>query len=128
MKIQESAENYLEAILVLKREKGMVRSIDIVHHLAYSKPSVSRAVNLLKENGYLTIDGEGGIELTETGLAIAQRIDERHRLLTEWLVRLGVTQEIAARDACRMEHDISEETFRCLKSHITRRSGGGAEN
>lgn len=120
MKIQESAENYLEAILILKQEKGMVRSIDIAHHLDYSKPSVSRAVNLLRENGYLTIEPEGGIVLTDAGLAIAQRIYERHRLMTQWLMQLGVSEKVAAEDACRIEHDISEETFRCLKAHISR--------
>ncbi len=118
MKIQESGENYLEAILVLKKEKGVVRSIDIVHHLDFTKPSVSRAVNLLRQNGYITMDPEGWIELTDSGLAIAERIYERHRLMTQWLVALGVSAETAAEDACRIEHDISEETFQKLKEHI----------
>ena len=118
MKIQESAENYLETILILKEKKGVVRSIDIVHYMNFSKPSISRAVNLLKDNGYITIDKDGWIELTQSGLEIAQRIYERHRLMTEWLVTLGVSEETAAQVACRIEHDISDETFECLKAHI----------
>lgn len=121
MKIQESAENYLETILILKEKKGVVRSIDIVHYMNFSKPSISRAVNLLKDNGYITIDKDGWIELTQSGLEIAQRIYERHRLMTEWLVTLGVSEETAAQDACRIEHDISDETFECLKAHILHR-------
>jgi len=124
MKIQESAENYLEAILMLKQEKGLVRSIDIAHHMAFSKPSVSRAMSLLRENGYITMERDGGwIELTPSGKAIAERIYERHRLLTSWLIRLGVSPEVAAEDACRMEHDVSLETFEKLKAHI-QKSGG----
>lgn len=118
MKINESAENYLEAILMLKKEKGAVRSIDIVHQMDFTKPSVSRAMALLREKGHITMDKEGWIELTDTGLEIAERIYERHLLVTQWLVALGVSPETAAQDACRMEHDISEETFACLKAHI----------
>ena len=118
MKIQESAENYLESILALKEEKGAVRSIDIVHHLEFSKPSVSRAMSLLRENGYITMDKEGYIELTEAGHEIAARIYERHQLFTQWLIRLGVSPEVAAADACRIEHDVSDETFQKLKAHI----------
>ena len=119
MKIQESAENYLETILMLKEEKGLVRSIDIVHQMDFSKPSVSRAMSLLRENGYVTMDKDGLLDLTDAGMAIAARIYERHRLLTEWLTALGVSPEVAAEDACRIEHDISEETFSRLKAHIT---------
>ncbi|HIY22258.1 MAG TPA: metal-dependent transcriptional regulator [Candidatus Flavonifractor merdigallinarum] len=118
MKIQESAENYLESILALKEEKGAVRSIDIVHHLEFSKPSVSRAMSLLRENGYITMDKEGYIELTEAGHEIAARIYERHQLFTQWLIRLGVSPDVAAADACRIEHDVSDETFQKLKAHI----------
>lgn len=118
MKIQESAENYLEAILMLKKEKGLVRSIDIVHHMAFTKPSVSRAMGLLRENGYITIDKEGWIELTDSGHAIAQSMYERHQLVTQWLISLGVTPKVAAEDACRIEHYISQETFEKLKAHI----------
>ena len=118
MKIRESAEDYLESILVLKKTKGIVRSIDIVRYMDYSKPSVSRAMSLLRENGYITMQKDGWIELTEEGQAIAEKIDERHDLLTKWLVALGVPQEIAAEDACRIEHDISPETFEKLKAFI----------
>lgn len=119
MKIQESAENYLETILMIKEEKGQVRSIDIVHHLDFSKPSISRAMSLLRTNGYIEMDKDGYIELTPAGMEIASRIYERHRLLTQWLTRLGVDPKVAQADACRMEHDISEETFQCLKNHIS---------
>ena len=118
MKIHESAENYLEAILMVKEEKGAVRSIDIVRHMDFSKPSVSRAMSLLRENGYITMDRDGFIELTPSGYEIAARIYERHQLVTQWLVRLGVTPEVAAADACRLEHDMSAETFQKLKDHI----------
>ncbi len=119
MKIQESAENYLETILMLKEERGMVRSIDIVRHMNFSKPSVSRAMSLLRENGYISMDKEGFIQLTDQGRAIASTIYERHQLLTEWLTRLGVSPTAAA-DACRIEHDLSAETFQKLKSIIQR--------
>ena len=118
MKIHESAENYLEAILMVKEEKGAVRSIDIVRHMDFSKPSVSRAMSLLRENGYITMDREGYIELTPSGYEIASRIYERHRLLTQWLIRLGDSPQVAADDACRLEHDMSAETFQKLKDHI----------
>ena len=118
MKIHESAENYLEAILMVKEEKGAVRSIDIVRHMDFSKPSVSRAMSLLRENGYITMDREGYIELTPSGYEIASRIYERHRLLTQWLIRLGVSPQVAADAACRLEHDMSAETFQKLKDHI----------
>ena len=118
MKIQESAEDYLESILVLKQKKGVVRSIDIVNELEFSKPSVSRAMSLLRENGYIQMSKEGWIELTDAGREIAERIYERHRLLCEWLIKLGVPEEIAAKDACRIEHDMSSETFEKLKEHI----------
>ena len=122
MKIYESAEDYLESILVLKKEKGAVRSIDTAHHFNYSKPSVSRAMSLLRRNGYIVMDQEGWITLTETGLAVAERIYERHRCLTDWLIALGVTPDVAAKDACRIEHDISEETFQKFKEHAGRKS------
>ncbi len=118
MKIQESAEDYLEAILMLKREKGAVRSIDVAHYLGFTKPSVSRAMSLLRQNGYVVMEADGSLELTGTGLAIAEPIYERHCMLTEWLVALGVSPETAARDACRMEHSVSDETFAKMKEHI----------
>lgn len=121
MTINESVEDYLEAILILKEKNGMVRSIDVVHHMNYSKPSISRAMSRLRENGYITMDKEGWLELTDAGREIAERIYERHRLLTEWLTALGVDPEVAREDACRMEHDISAETFECIRAHILRR-------
>lgn len=119
MKIQESGEDYLEAILILKEKKGLVHSIDIAHHLEFSKPSVSRAMKLLREDGDITMSPEGAIELTDKGLEIAERIYERHRLLTRWLTELGVSAAQAAEDACRIEHDLSAETFARLKEHIS---------
>lgn len=120
MKIQESAENYLESILALKEEKGAVRSIDIVHHLEFSKPSVSRAMSLLRENGYVEMDKDGLLSLTEQGAAIAERIYDRHKILTRWLISLGVDSADAAADACKMEHAMSESTFLKMKEHILR--------
>lgn len=118
MKIHESAEDYLEAILMIEQEKGSVRSIDVAHKLNYSKPSVSRAVSLLRENGYITMQRDGQLALTESGKHIAETILERHILITRWLVAIGVPEEIAAEDACRMEHDVSPVTFEKLKEHI----------
>ena len=117
MNIHESAENYLEAILALG-EKGAVRSIDVAQHLEFSKPSVSRAMSLLRENGYVVMDESGFLTLTEAGHAVADRIYERHRLLTKWLMELGVSEENAAADACKIEHDLSDESFETLKAHI----------
>ena len=121
MMIQESAENYLETILMLKEEKGAVRSIDIARKMDFSKPSISRAMSLLRENGYITMDKEGLIDLTDAGMEIASRIYERHRLLSKWLVALGVSPETASEDACRIEHDVSDETFQKIKEHIAGR-------
>ncbi|MBQ0004555.1 MAG: metal-dependent transcriptional regulator [Clostridiales bacterium] len=115
MRIQESGEMYLETILVLSERLEAVRSIDIAEEMGYSKPSVSRAVKLLKNDEYIHVDSLGGITLTDKGLEIARNILERHHILTECLVRLGVSEEIAAEDACRVEHYISEETFEALK-------------
>ncbi len=117
MKIQESAENYLESILILKQRKGQVRSIDIVNELEFSKPSVSVAMKNLRENGYIQMDPEGFISLTEKGQAIADKIYERHTLFTEWLMSLGVDQKTAVEDACRIEHVISEKSFHAIKQH-----------
>jgi Mn-dependent DtxR family transcriptional regulator len=118
MKIHESAENYLETILMLKTSKGSVRSIDIATELGFSKPSVSIAMKNLRENGYISIDDAGLITLEEKGLAIAKKMLERHTFLTKWLVQLGVPEEIATEDACRIEHVISEESFHAIKSHV----------
>lgn len=118
MKRSESAEDYLETILMLKQKNGAVRSIDIVRQMSFSKPSVSHAMGLLRQRGQITMDKDGWIELTNEGRALAERVYERHCLLSEWLVRLGVSPEAAAEDACRMEHDMSDETFQKLKEHI----------
>lgn len=118
MKIQESAENYLEAILMIQQQKGTCRSIDVAQFLEFSKPSVSRAMSLLRENGYVVMDDGGLLSLTDSGREIAERIFERHKLLTEWLIRLGVAAETAQADACRIEHVISVETFDHIKAHI----------
>ena len=117
MKIKESAENYLETILILKQENGSVRSIDIAHHMGFTKPSISRAMSLLRETGHISMDRDGQIQLTASGLEIAERIYERHRLLTQWLSALGVSPETAADDACRIEQVISSETFQKIKEH-----------
>ena len=117
MKIDESAENYLEAVLMRRERIGLVRSIDVVNELGYSKPSVSVAMKKLRENGYVEMDHEGYITLTPSGEEIASRIYSRHRLLTQFFVRLGVSPEVAAADACKIEHDLSDETFEKIKAH-----------
>ena len=115
MHTNESAEMYLECILELKGRNGEVRSIDIARKTGYSKPSVSRAVGLLKKNGQIEVDEGGYITLTESGLSVAQKIFERHSLISEFLIRLGVTPETAATDACKIEHVISDESFAKIK-------------
>ena len=112
MVIHESAEDYLESILVLQERRGQVRSIDIVNELGYSKPSVSIAMKKLRENGYISMDADGSITLNESGLAIAQRVYGRHKTISKLFVLLGVSPQIASEDACKVEHDLSEETFR----------------
>ena len=120
MRIQESAENYLETILILKQRNGAVRSIDIANELDFSKPSVSVAMKNLRENAYIAMDSNGYITLTPSGLKIAETIYERHRLLSDWLRFLGVDSETAVEDACRIEHVISAESFDAIKKHIKR--------
>lgn len=117
MKIHESAENYLETILVLWQRKGSVRSIDIANEMEFSKPSVSVAMKNLRLNGYIEMDPGGEIRLLEPGLEIARRVLEKHTLITKFLVALGVDPKIAAEDACRMEHVISNESFEAIKAH-----------
>ena len=117
MALQESGEMYLEAILVLSRKKQMVRSIDVSEYLGYSKPSVSRAVGLLKSGDYITVDPDGGLNLTDSGREIAEKIYERHTFLSALLMKLGVSQEVAAADACKLEHAISDESFRAIKNY-----------
>ncbi|MBR4291317.1 MAG: metal-dependent transcriptional regulator [Oscillospiraceae bacterium] len=118
MQLQESGEMYLESIYVLSKKQNCVRSIDISEYMGYSKPSVSRAVSLLKSGGYIQMDGENYITLTDSGLEIAKKIYDRHTLLTAMLVRLGVSQETASQDACRMEHTISDESFEAIRRHM----------
>ncbi len=115
MKIQESAENYLETILMLKNSKGSVRSVDIANELEFSKPSVSIAMKNLRENGYIEVDSNGYITLLPSGKEIAEKMYERHTTLSNWLVDIGVPKEIATDDACRIEHIISSETFEAIK-------------
>ena len=119
MQIRESAENYLETILILsqRKSKGEVRSIDIVNELEFSKPSVSVAMKNLRENGYITVDKDGYIRLTDKGLEIAEKMYERHTLLSQWLIKLGGDEKVAVEDACRMEHVISAESFAAIKKH-----------
>ena len=118
MHIQESGEMYLETIHILYKKNGHVRSVDISEHMGYSKPSVSRAVGLLKSGGYIQVEHDGSITLTEAGLAVANKIYERHTVLTRMLTGLGVSPETAAEDACRIEHAISDESFEAIKNHI----------
>ena len=120
MKVHESAENYLETILILSQKNGNVRSIDIANELAFSKPSVSVAMKNLRTQGHIVVDNDGYIRLTESGRRIAETIYERHTLISNWLVHLGVPAEIAAEDACRMEHVISPESFAAIKAHVTK--------
>ena len=119
MQIRASAENYLETRLILSQRKGKgeVRSIDIVNELEFSKPSVSVAMKNLRENGYITVDKDGYIRLTDKGLEIAEKMYERHTLLSQWLIKLGVDEKVAVEDACRMEHVISAESFAAIKKH-----------
>ena len=119
MKIQESAENYLETILVLHKRKGAVRSIDIANEMTFSKPSVSVAMKNLRQGGYIKVDDDGSIILLDKGQEIAEKIYERHTLISEWLTAMGVDPEVAAEDACRIEHVISAETFDALKRHVS---------
>ncbi len=118
MSIYESGEMYLETIHILLQKNGAVRSIDISEHMGYSKPSVSRAVGLLKNGEYIVVDKEGYITLTDRGLAVAEKIYERHTVLSKMLIALGVSEKTAAEDACKLEHVISDETFEAIKQHI----------
>lgn len=118
MNVNESAENYLETILILSKEKTTVRSVDIAEELGYKKSSVSVAMKNLREKNHITVSKEGFITLTDSGREIAEMIYERHEFLTAWLVRLGVDKEIASEDACRIEHVISSESFEALKKYI----------
>jgi len=121
LNVHESAENYLETILILSIKGGQVRSIDIVNELEYSKPSVSVAMKNLRESGYVEIGEDGGITLTQEGRKIANTMYERHVMISDWLISLGVDPETAVQDACKMEHDMSEKSFMAIKKHIENR-------
>ncbi len=120
MHLQESGEMYLETILVLSKKSSAVRSLDVAEYMGFSKPSVSRAVGLLKSGGYVVTDEEGYLLLTEAGREIAEKIYERHTLLTDVLTRLGVDKNVAAEDACKIEHDISDQSFKAIKQYVRR--------
>ena len=118
MKIHESGENYLESILVIKQRQEFVRSIDIAKEMGFSKASVSRAVNKLKDNGYITIDENGILDFTEQGLDLATRIYDRHRFFTDFLIYLGVDKNVSAEDACKIEHVLSPESYQAMKKYL----------
>ena len=119
MSVHESGEMYLEAIHVLTKKTGHVRSIDVSEYLGYSKPSVSRAMGILRSGGYITVEKDGSISLTDAGREIAEKIYARHTLLTKLLIRIGVSEETAAEDACKLEHAISDESFEALKRYVS---------
>ncbi len=121
MKIKESAENYLEAILMLKAQNGSVRSIDIANYLNFTKPSVSVAMKSFREEGYITVDDAGSISLTDKGKEIAEKMYERHQIIALALIALGVDETIAYEDSCKIEHDISNESFEAIKNHLKQR-------
>lgn len=118
MRLQESGEMYIESIYVLSKKSGSVRSIDVCEHLGYSKPSVSRAMSLLKKGGFVVMDTDGYLTLTAAGLEVAEKMYQRHTILSELLMRLGVSEKTACEDACKIEHHISEESFNAIKKHI----------
>ena len=118
MEIRKSGEDYLEMILMLQKEKGYARSIDVAAALGVTKPSVSVAMKKLRENGYISMDADGFITLNESGLEVASRVYGRHKTLSKLFVLLGVTPEVASEDACKVEHDLSEETFRCIQQYL----------
>ena len=126
MKIYALGADYLEAVLVLQKKKGMVRSVDLARHMGFSKPSISHAVGVLKNGGFLTVDEDGYFHLTEDGREIAEKIYERHQFFMEQLVAVGVDRETAERDACRIEHAISEEAFQKLKASVEKQSNDTA--
>jgi DtxR family Mn-dependent transcriptional regulator len=120
MKIQKTAEDYLEAMLMMREKRGYIRSIDVAEQLRVTKPSVTYTTKRLRENGYITMDRDGLITLTDSGMEIASRIYERHKLLTEFFICLGVDAETAREDACRVEHDVSQQTFDAICRHAKR--------
>lgn len=123
MKLQESGEMYLETILILSNKSPHVRSLDVAEYMGFSKPSVSRAVGLLKKGGFLTVSTEGFLQLTDDGLSVAKKIYERHVIISDFLEHIGVDKETAVDDACKIEHDISEKSFEALKKHFSALGG-----
>lgn len=120
MHLQESGEMYLETILILSQKKNLVRSVDVGEYMGFSKPSVSRAIGILKNGGYVTVGSEGHLSLTDRGMEVASKIYERHQVLSAFLVRLGVDEKVAAEDACKMEHGISDESLYAIKRHLNK--------
>ena len=116
MKLQASGEDYLEAVLMLRQRHGMVRSVDLARHMGYSKPSISHAVGVLRGGGFLTVDQDGFLHLTDVGHEVAEKIYERHQFFTQWLIGAGIDPETAEQDACRMEHGISQNSFELLRN------------
>ena len=124
MHLAESGEMYLETVYVLSKKGGIVRSIDVSEYMGYSKPSVSRAIGLLKSGGYLTVGSDGALELTDVGCEVAERIFERHTIITNLLMLLGVDEQTASEDACKIEHDISDASFEAIKRHLQIKNKG----
>ena len=120
MHLQESGEMYLETIFILTERNPHVRSIDVCEHMGFSKPSVSRAIGLLKSGGYVTVDADGYLSLTDVGREVALKMYDRHRLLTDFLMKLGVSEEVATNDACKIEHHLSDESFEALKRYVSK--------
>ena len=125
MKIQKSSQDYLESMLMMQQEHGYIRSIDVAEHLGVTKPSVSYATKRLRENGYITMDREGFITLTDSGMAIAASMLDRHHTLTRFLITLGVDPKVAEEDACKIEHDISQQTYDAMRAHAQREADQG---
>lgn len=120
MKIQKASEDYLESMLMMKEQHGYIRSVDVADHLGVTKPSVTYATKQLKQNGFITMDRDGLITLTESGMEIADRIYTRHKTLTEFFIRIGVDEKTAREDACKVEHDLSEKTFAAICEHVAK--------
>ena len=118
MALHESAEMYLETIYLLSQQRQGVRSVDVAEHMGYSKPSISRAIGLLKQGGYVTVDADGFLQLTDSGLETAQKVFERHTILSRFLISMGVDPEVAAEDACKIEHVISDDSLAAIKRHL----------
>ena len=122
MKIQKASEDYLESMLMMKEQHGYIRSVDVADHLGVTKPSVTYATKQLKQNGFITMDRDGLITLTESGMEIADRIYTRHKTLTEFFIRIGVDEKTAREDACKVEHDLSEKTFAAICEHVAKQN------